>query len=132
MERWRRVWRDGIAPLLSHSQRLALQDALRLDDPQLLQGRTSAPPALEANKSRAVEGACAIGWCGWRGDGLRTVGEVEAFFERLCADVDAACNEPAACRYFLNWYDDTPRAMMRRELLAEVTLLLDGPLQWAA
>ena len=32
--------------------------------------------------------------------------------------------EPAACRWFLNWYDDTPRDEVRRELLAEVELAL--------
>ena len=28
--------------------------------------------------------------------------------------------EPAACRWFLNWFDETPRDEMRRLLLAEV------------
>jgi hypothetical protein len=28
--------------------------------------------------------------------------------------------EPAAVRWFLNWYDETPRDEMRRKLLAEV------------
>ncbi len=33
-------------------------------------------------------------------------------------------SEPAACRWFLNWYDETPRHEMRRCLLAEVNRVL--------
>jgi hypothetical protein len=29
---------------------------------------------------------------------------------------------PAACRHFLNWFDETDRAAVRHELLAEVVL----------
>jgi hypothetical protein len=67
-----------------------------------------------------VEGACALGFCGWQGDHLTTVGEVEEFFAKCCFEADRRLGEPAACRWFLNWFDDTPRKEMRRELLDEI------------
>jgi hypothetical protein len=51
---------------------------------------------------------------------LDTVAEVEEFFARACFETDQRLGEPAACRWFLNWYDETPREEMRRQLLAEV------------
>jgi hypothetical protein len=66
-----------------------------------------------------VEGACALGYCGWVGDGLETVGEVEEFFARMCFDVDQQLNELAGCRWWLNWFDETPRDEMRL-LLPEI------------
>jgi hypothetical protein len=71
-----------------------------------------------------VEAACALGFCGWQGDHLETVGEVEEFFAKLCFEADQRIGEPAACRWFLNWFDDTPRNVMRQELLNEVKLAL--------
>jgi hypothetical protein len=45
-------------------------------------------------------------------------------FAQLCFEVDQHFGEPRACRHFLNWFDDTPREQMRRELLPEVVLAL--------
>jgi hypothetical protein len=132
MDKWRRIWREGLAPHLSRPGLLALQSALHNDDRRLLQGTTCYPPLLDMMRERAVVGTCALGFCGWQGDGLRRVGEIEEFFHDLCDAADAAFNEPAACRYFLNWYDDAPRAEMRRELLAEVTRSLQQPTAVAA
>lgn len=122
---WRRIWRFGLVPVLSRDGLLALESALVDDDRRLLQGITCTPPPLDALNHRAIQGACALGWCGWHGDGLRNVGQLEAFFNRLCDAADAALKEPGACRFFLNWFDDTPRPQMRRELLAEVRLALE-------
>ena len=124
MEKWRRVWREGLAPQLSRRGLLALQTALRRDDPRLLQGAICSPPTLDALRDRPVACACAIGYCGWIGEGCATVGELEDYFHRICEAADAIFHEPAACRFFLNWFDATPRATMRRELLAEVSLAL--------
>jgi hypothetical protein len=124
MEKWRRIWREGIAPQLSRSALLALQSALRRDDRRLLQGLVTAPPPLEANGSCAVVGGCAIGLCGWLGEDLTSVGAVEEYFSGICKAADAAFAEPAACRFFFNWFDEAPRAEMRRELLIEVTRAL--------
>jgi hypothetical protein len=120
MDSWRKVWREGVAPLISSEGLQALARALASDDPRLLQGATTSPPPLQCVQEWPVEAACGIGYCGWQGDGLETVAEVEEFFARVCFEVDMALGEPAGCRWFLNWFDETPRDEMRRLLLAEV------------
>ena len=65
-----------------------------------------------------------VGFCAWQGDGLETVAEVEEFFARVCFEADQVLGEPAACRWFLNWFDETPRDEMRRQLVAEVNRAL--------
>ena len=120
MESWRKVWREGLAPLLSTTGLDALRRGLQSDDARLLQGATTTPPPLQCVQDWPVEAACALGYCGWQGDGLETVAEVEEFFARMCFEIDQRLGEPAACRWFLNWFDDTPRDEMRRELLIEV------------
>ena len=102
----------------------ALRDALRGDDPRLTQGSTTTPPPLMCVQDWPVEAACALGFCGWQGDELESVGEVEEFFARACFEADQRLGEPAACRWFLNWFDDTPRDQMRRELFDEVELAI--------
>jgi hypothetical protein len=124
MEAWRQVWREGVAPQLSTTGLKALQKALHADDERLLQGATTSPPPLHCVRDWAVEGACVIGYCGWQGDGLQTVSEVEEFFAQVCFEVDKALGEPAACRWFLNWFDDNPRPEVRALLLAEVNRTL--------
>ena len=120
MESWRLVWRDGFVPVISTSGLESLRDALKSDDPRLTQGSTTTPPPLMCVQDWPVEAACALGYCGWQGDDLETVGQVEEFFARMCFEADQRLGEPAACRWFLNWFDDTPRHEMRRELLVEV------------
>lgn len=120
MESWRTVWREGFAPTLSRKCLEVLRDALEVDDPRLTQGATTTPPPLMCVQDWPVEAACALGYCGWRGEQLQTVGEVEEFFARCCFEADKRLGESAACRWFLNWFDDTPRDEMRSELLGEV------------
>jgi hypothetical protein len=120
MESWRKVWREGLAPQLSPAGLEALRRALLGDDARLIQGATTTPPPLQCVQDWPVEAACVLGYCGWQGDGLESVAEVEEFFARLCFQADQRLGEPAACRWFLNWYDETPREEMRRLLLAEV------------
>ena len=120
MEAWRKVWRDGLAPLLSTKGLAALKRALERDDERLTQGATTTPPPMQCVLDWPVEGACVVGYSAWQGDGLETVGEVEEFFAKVCFEADQRLGEPAAVRYFLNWFDDTPRDEMRRQLLSEV------------
>src|SRR5262245_23273332 len=120
MESWRTVWRAGFAPVLTLNGLEALRDALTDDDVRLVQGSTTTPPPLMCVQDWPVEAACALGYCGWQGDQLQTVGEVEEYFAQCCFEADQRLGESAACRWFLNWFDDTPRDEMRRELLAEV------------
>jgi hypothetical protein len=117
---WRHVWRKGVAPLLSPEALAALAAALAADDPRLLQGATTTPPPLNCVGHWPVEAACVLGYCGWQGDGLQTVAEVEEFFARLCMAVDFRLGEPGGVRWFLNWWDETPRPQARRLLLAEI------------
>ena len=124
METWRKVWREGLAPHLSTAGLEALRRALIQNDSRLLQGATTSPPPLQSLQDWPVEGACVLGYCGWQGDGLETVGEVEEYFARLCFEADQALGEPAACRWFLNWFDDTPREEVRALLLGEVNSTL--------
>jgi hypothetical protein len=120
MDSWRKVWREGIAPHLSNDGLEALRQALAGDDARLLQGATTTPPPLSCVQDWPVEAACPVGFCGWQGDGLETVAEVEEFFARVCFEADKALGEPAACRWFLNWFDETPRTEALPLLLAEV------------
>jgi hypothetical protein len=124
IESWRMVWREGLAPVLSTAGLVALREALRSDDHRLTQGSTTTPPPLMCVQDWPVEAACALGFCGWQGEDLETVGEVEEFFARACFEADERLGEPAACRWFLNWFDDTPRDQMRKLLLEEVDRVL--------
>jgi hypothetical protein len=125
MEMWKKVWREGLAPLLSATELETLRRGLVRDDRRLIQRSTCCPPPSEVFHEEAVEGACALGYCGWQAERLETVAEVEQFFIQTCVAADERLGEPAACRYFLNWFDETPRADMRRSLLAEVNRALN-------
>lgn len=120
MNSWEKVFRVGFAPHLSDASLAAIALAMETDDPRLLQGATMTPPPLPGVKDWPVEAACVAAFCGWQGDGLATVAEVEESFAKLCFDCDQELGEPAGCRWFLNWYDDTPRAEMREQLLGVV------------
>lgn len=120
MESWQIVWREGIAPQLSTAGLEALWRALGADDARLVQGTTTSPPPLQCMQQCGIEGACAVGYCAWQGEGMETVGELEAFFARVCFETDQRLGEPTACRRFLNWFDDTPRTVMRHRLMEEV------------
>src|SRR5262249_18032099 len=104
----------------------ALARGLECDDPRLMQGSTTTPPPLMCVQDWPVESACALGYCGWIGDGLETVGEGGEVFGRMCFEIDQRLGEPAGCRWFLNWFDETPRQQMRQELLPEVLRALAG------
>lgn len=122
MESWRQVLRATL-PLLPREGLLALLEALRNDDPALIQGATSSPPPLACVQDWPCEGACLVGYCGWK-SGLDTVGEVEEFFARWCHAADQALGEPAGCRWLLNWFDEAPREQVRASLLPEIEAYL--------
>src|ERR1051325_4104826 len=93
LEAWRAVWRRGIAPQLSTKGLLCLKTALQTDDPALIQGATTTPPALQCVQDWPVQAACLIGYPGWKGDGLVTVAQVEERFADLCEKADEAIGE---------------------------------------
>jgi hypothetical protein len=117
---WRRVWREGFVPVLPLEGLRALQAALASNDPTLLQGLTTVPPPMRVMLDWPVEAACATTYCGWKALHLGSVLKADEYFANTCFAVDQLLDEPAGCRHFLNWYDDTPREEMRRELLPEV------------
>ncbi len=120
LEAWRRVWRAG-APLLPTAGLEALAVALETDDPRLLQGATTTPPPLMVVQDWDVEAACLVGFCHWQdGTGKNTVHDVEEMFAKWCYDTDQILDEPAGCRWCLNWFDETPRDQMCAALLPEV------------
>ncbi len=117
VEAWRRCFRAGLAPQLSDDALHALHAGLLGDDAALVQGCTILPwldPLVP------VEAACPVGYAGWQGDGLATVGEVDEYFAAVCTRMDELLGGPAECRALLIWWDDTPREEARRDLLAEV------------
>lgn len=126
MELWQASWRKGFVPVLSRKALEALRDALVRDDPRLLQGSTTDPLPYLCMRRKPCEGGCAISFCGWQGEGIETVGKVDQFFIETCEKVCQDMREGVACRWFLNWFDDTPRDVMRRELLPEVNLALES------
>ncbi len=123
-EKWQEVWHRGIAPQLSDAGLEALAVALRDDSPELLQGATVEPPPLLCVANWKPQAACVVGLCGWHGNGLNTVEEVDRYFSRVCMKCDNAMNEPGVCRWFFNWADETPRDVMRAALLPEVEAVL--------
>jgi hypothetical protein len=120
MSAWQRCWRFGLAPLLTPEGLAALRAALAADDPRLVQGATTEPLPIALFANAAVEGACAVGFCLWKGNGLDRVGSLHQAFRRICASADDLLDEPLGTVAFLNWFDETPRGDMRRELLAEI------------
>jgi hypothetical protein len=120
LESWRRVFREGLEPVVSTPGLLALRQALLTDDPRLIQGATTTPPPLRCVEFWPVEAACMTAYCFWQGDGLEIVAEVEEAFARAAFEMDKCLGEPAGCRHLLNWYDSTPRSEMIASLLPEV------------
>ncbi len=128
MEAWKRVFRMGIAPLLSRDALLALRRGLAEDDPRLIQGATVDTTVITADCSLVSRlpctGACAIGYCGWKGEGLDSNAEVVEFFAEMAKTIDNRLGEPGGSGHFTFWFDETPRPKMRRLLLAEVDIAL--------
>ncbi len=126
MESWRLCWRNGFAHVLPTKGLQGLLAALEKDDPRLTQGSTTTPAPLMCVQDWPAEGADAIAFVGWAEQDMQaSVGELEEFFAKACFDCDQHMSgEPAACRWFLCWFDDTPRPEMRRELIHEVRLVL--------
>lgn len=126
MESWRKVFREGLAPLVSTKGLEALRHALMIDDSRLLQGATTTPPPLQCVQDWPVEACCALAYIGWQGEELTTVIEVEEYFAKMCYEIDLRMGEPASCRWWLNWWDETPREEVLRLTLEEINLELEN------
>lgn len=118
---WRHAFRVGFAPQFSVDQLRDLRAALVRDDPKLIQGKTVIPRLCDEVGDAKPVGACGISYIGWHsGEGLSSILAVEDWFGEVCHKADQLLKEPAACRYFLNFFDDTPRDEMRPLLIAEI------------
>jgi hypothetical protein len=124
MESWRKTWREGFGPALSTIGLQALVRALQFDDERLIQGVTSEPQWRPSAPKVEAEAVCAVAFCGWQGEGLERVDEIEEFVAKSCFEADQRLGEPGASRRFLDWFDRTPREEMRRQLLGEVRATL--------
>ncbi|QVL31121.1 hypothetical protein KIH39_20050 [Telmatocola sphagniphila] len=125
METWQYIWRNGFAPLLPTLGLEALRKALKRDDSRILQGATTYPLAVKPNRLEPIKACCALSYCGWRGESLNSVGEIEQHFDEICAEAGNRLGHPEACRPFLEWYDTTPRSAMRFGLLGEIDRTLN-------
>lgn len=124
MKSWQKAWR-ALVDKLSTPELKALERALVDNDPRLIQGATTLPPPLEAVGNWPCEGACLLGYMGWQGKNhCRQIRDVERYFVWRCQMIDHALGEPAACKYLLNWWDETPREQAFAGLLEEVELAL--------
>lgn len=126
MESWRLVWRDGFVPAAKNlglwDGVVALAAAVEADSKELVQGSTTTPPPLMCVQDWPVESADAVAYVGWKGGKVPSdsVGKVEVHFATLCYEADKLLGEPASCRWFLNFWDDTPRKDLLPLFLAEV------------
>lgn len=122
MEAWKKVLREGLFPLMSTEHLEILLSGLEKDDPRLMQGATTSPPPMQCVLDWPCESGCLIAYpFAFEEKEPRTVGETEEFFARICFKADQILGEPAAIRYLLNWYDDTPRDEMRKLLVKEIS-----------
>lgn len=117
---WRQTFRKGIAPQLPPAGLEALARALVEDDPRLIQGVTLQPPPLPVCFAWDVEAADPLAYCLWKGLFLESVADVEEVWARACEVCDALLGEPGAVKRFLNFWDETDRAVARQLLLGEV------------
>lgn len=125
LEPWAAAWRQYIVPHLPASGLSALLSALKDDDPTLIQGSTTLPPPLLQTIGLPCEAGCAIAYALWKGTPVDTVGEVERLFAAAVnASASNSMNGYNESRAFLNWFDDTPRPQMIRELIPEVELAI--------
>jgi hypothetical protein len=120
VEAWRAALRIGFIPQWSLEQLIVLKEALLKDDPALTQGSTTTPPPLMSVQEWPVEACCPITYPGWKGLGLVTVGDCEAFFAESCHRADELLGEMGACKWYINYLDETARDEMRRELIREI------------
>lgn len=122
MERWREVWRKGVAPMIDVDGLEALAEALRSDDPRLIQTRSTNPSAIPEWINAPCLGACALAFPGLS-DGAM-VAEVDEKFLAVLRGCDELLDHRGGSAAFIHWFDQTPRNEMRAALLVEVEAAL--------
>lgn len=125
-ETWRAVFREGFAPVLPLDGLRALREALLHNDPAVRPGSTTVPAFEgEVEHDERPTACCPVAYCGWKPDGLETIGEVSDFFNEACSAAEYRLKEVGASRHLVNWIDDAPWPEVRAGLLAEVERELD-------
>ena len=125
-EKWRVVWR-AIAAHLPTEGLVALRTALVEDDPHLIQGQTMFPPNLPSELFGRYDvcRACAVGYPLWKAGATKT-DMLDSAFADACLKACDSLGEQDAARYFLCFWDETPREQARREFLPEVELAIEA------
>jgi hypothetical protein len=123
---WKDVFVRGFAPSLPTAGLERLHAALESDDPAIMQGGVTRPPAIANCLDLTVDRVDAVAFCGWEPD--QSVGTVQTAYRLLTqeaavrlGDADWSCPSLAP---FYRWYDRTPRAEVFRELAAVVAEVL--------
>ncbi len=124
---WKRVWREGFAPLLPAEHLMALLGALREGSPLVITKYTVMPVSIRYNFLLPAEAACPVGFCaalslgGFKGSPEpATVEEVSDAFGELCHKADMALGEMGGCRFFLNAVDCWTREELAQNLGPEL------------
>lgn len=110
-------FREHLAPQFSDTQLTQLRDALRSDDPRLVQGVTTLPIVRgPATNNAPVQAACAVGFCGIAA-GLQTAGQVANYV------AEAFLDRPLVM--FVEWFDNQPRGEVFATLANEIDSILE-------
>lgn len=117
---WQYAWRKGFLPQFNGQDLSILLEAVENNSKCLIQGQTTDPFPFTFLSEEKVCGACAISYIGWQSRGMELVGDVEGFFARACHECDMLLGESGGCRYFLNWFDETPTEEAFSELAKEM------------
>lgn len=109
---------------------VALAEALRADDPALIEDQTTLPlvwtgPKRQVKDDPPCEGTCLVAYPLWKGLGLTTAAEVEDAFNELMMQVNRELAAPQYARpsaLLIDWWDDPciSRSRKRRSCLALV------------
>jgi hypothetical protein len=146
---WQKTFRKGILPALYElaGGRVGYAKALRAVEYYLLGDHDET--MCQGNTTRALgdghsvsdfpgrggspcDSACFVGYLVWKGGVVKpkrdraTINEVEEAFAQMCFLTDKYMGEPAACRWFLNWFDETPWSSVQQPLLREVMRALSA------
>lgn len=115
---WLTAWR-ALTPHLTTRALEALERACETDSGELVQGVTCVPSIMQCPGGTVPCQACLIGYAGWRGEGLETIGEIEDYFARMTWKIDDTIGKTCS-RWLTCWFDETPRAEVFAALLPEI------------
>lgn len=116
---WQWAW-QALAAQQTDAELTSLAEALERNDSRLLQGATCEPAPMEWYFGDEVERACGVCWGLWQVRKCYRVGELDNAFRATLFAADQLLAEPAATRFFVNWFDETPRSIVFPALALEV------------